>query len=91
MILVIDSFNRLGLFVFQTDQALIVYLAVSGNGVKRIARYSYDDLKHKNANADYFDQGIKVLEITQKLYLVYFQKDSKEKGELVNYYYRTAP
>ena len=39
--------------------------------------------KHKNANANYFDQGIKILELTQKLYSVYFQKDSKEKGQLV--------
>jgi len=40
--------------------------------------------KHKNANANYFDQGIKILELTQKLYSVYFQKNSKEKGQLVN-------
>jgi len=40
--------------------------------------------KHKNANANYYEQGIKILELTQKLYSVYFQKNPKEKGQLVN-------
>ena len=39
--------------------------------------------KNKNANANYFDQGIKILKLTQKLYLVYFQKNPKEKSQLV--------
>ena len=39
--------------------------------------------KNKNANANYFDQDIKILKLTQKLYSVYFQKNPKEKGQLV--------
>ena len=40
--------------------------------------------KHKKANTNYFEQGIKILELTQKLYLAYLQKSPKEKGQLVN-------
>jgi DNA invertase Pin-like site-specific DNA recombinase len=40
--------------------------------------------KHKKANANYFEQGIKILELTQKLYSAYLQESPKEKGQLVN-------
>lgn len=40
--------------------------------------------KHKKANANYFEQGIKILELTQKLYSAYLQENPKEKGHLVN-------
>ena len=40
--------------------------------------------KHKKANANYFEQGIKILELTQKLYSAYLQENSKEKAQLVN-------
>jgi len=39
--------------------------------------------KHKKANANYFEQGIKILELTQKLYSAYLQENPKEKGQLV--------
>jgi hypothetical protein len=40
--------------------------------------------KHKEANANYFEQGIKILELTQKLYSAYLQENSNKKGQLVN-------
>jgi len=39
--------------------------------------------KHKKANANYFEQGIKILELTQKLYSAYLQESPEEKGQLV--------
>jgi len=40
--------------------------------------------KHKKANANYFEQGIKILELTQKLYSAYLQESPNEKGQLIN-------
>lgn len=39
---------------------------------------------NKKANANYFEQGIKILGLTQKLYSAYLQENPKEKGQLVN-------
>ena len=40
--------------------------------------------KNKKANANYFEQGIQILELTQKLYSVYLQDNPNEKGQLVH-------
>jgi hypothetical protein len=40
--------------------------------------------KHKKANINYFEQGIQILELTQKLYSTYLQENPKEKGKLLN-------
>lgn len=40
--------------------------------------------KHKKANTNYFEQGIQILELTQKLYSTYLQESPKEKGQLLN-------
>jgi len=40
--------------------------------------------KHKNANTNYFEQGIKILELSQKAYSSYLKQDNAGKRNLLN-------
>ena len=41
--------------------------------------------KHKNANANYFEQGIYILELAQKAYSLYLRQIPSEKRKLLNF------
>jgi len=40
--------------------------------------------KHKDANTNYFEQGIKILELSQKAYSSYLKQDNTGKRNLLN-------
>ena len=40
--------------------------------------------KHKDANTNYFEQGIKILELSQKLYSTYLKRNNEGKREILN-------
>ena len=41
--------------------------------------------KHKDANANYFEQGIHILELAQKAYSLYTKQTSAERHRLLNF------
>ena len=40
--------------------------------------------KHKKANVNYFEQGIKIIELSQKLYSTYLKRNNEGKREILN-------
>jgi len=40
--------------------------------------------KHRKANVNYFEQGIKILELSQKLYPTYLKRNNEGKREILN-------
>ncbi|GAI91722.1 unnamed protein product, partial [marine sediment metagenome] len=40
--------------------------------------------KHHKANTNYFEQGIKILELSQKLYSTYLKRNNEGKREILN-------
>ena len=40
--------------------------------------------KHKKANVNYFEMGIKILELSKRLYSTYLEKNNEGKREILN-------
>lgn len=47
--------------------------------------------KHKDANTNYYAQGIHLLELAQKAYSLYIKQKPTQQRRLLISYYRTAP